>query len=172
MSVIIQAEERDIEDFLCEDLGGYLDLHLIDRQVNTPAGIIDILAKSEKFYYVIELKKGVIDAHALAQVLRYTNYLNDNKSKNGKRFFVPVLIGSHLADGLQRSVYYLETDNESEAFISRVFYRCFDFSPKEGIRFNFFDVTQQAYEEAHLNINFHYADTLEDKHMQKGVVLK
>jgi hypothetical protein len=143
----IECEERDIEDFLCADINKHLGLRLIGRQINTPAGIIDILAysKDQGVYFVVELKKNYLNAIAFVQVIRYSNYLNCNFSK-GKRVFIPMLIGMDLHDELEKSVFLYEEDNVVKTDFWKVYYTLFNFSADHGITFAWHKGNQRQYE--------------------------
>lgn len=143
----IECDEKDIEDFLCVDIGQFLGLKLIKRQLETPAGIIDILAYDSitGVYFVIELKKNRLNTDSFAQVLRYSNYLNCNKSK-GKRVFVPLLIGMSLDEQLYKSVFFYESDCIEKRDFGKVYYTLFNYCPKSGITFNWHNAIQYEYE--------------------------
>ena len=50
--------------------------YIVARQVGLPYGIADLFVKARQSTYVIELKKGVIDAASIAQCLRYMECFN------------------------------------------------------------------------------------------------
>ena len=157
--ITIQADEKDIEDILSARMKRHLGLKFLQRQVRTPAGIIDMLARGEEknVYYVIELKKGEINPYTLVQALRYTMYLNSNLSKDGKRIFIPVLIGDSLNKEMERSVVYLpDGGGDLEGCLYSAYYRIFDFDPDRGISFTFMNTAQERYEEEHLSTRYGY----------------
>lgn len=107
----INIVEKDIEDFLYKYINCfYPNIKVLKRQFRTPVGVIDILAKDlevKDSYIVIELKIGELDSDAFCQVLRYTQYMNSEMSKN-KRVFYPLLIGNSLSDSLKKLVAHYE----------------------------------------------------------------
>ena len=149
MSIRIEATEKAIEDILAANMKDYLDLRFVGRQINTPAGIVDILARcpTNGIYYVIELKKDILDVSAYAQVMRYVQYFNHNKNKNGKRLFLPLLIGQNLHDSILRNVFYFRKHQTNCP--SMVGYRLFNFDISSGLSFTYSRTDQDHYEEAH-----------------------
>jgi len=143
----IECEEKDIEDFLCADINKHLSLKLIGRQISTPAGVIDVLAYSKEFdiYFVIELKKNYLNTSAFAQVIRYSNFLNCTLSK-GRRVFVPLLIGMHLHEELEKSVFLYKDNCVDKNSFWKVYYTLFNLSPDKGITFNWHNAKQYKYE--------------------------
>jgi len=92
--------EQDVETCSNKTQDHYLGVKYVTRQMRTPVGVLDVLARHPEcpvVHYVIEIKKGTIDSAAYVQVLRYAKYLNSERSKDGRRLFVPVLIGSSSA---------------------------------------------------------------------------
>ena len=161
----IECDEKEIEDFLCVDIGQFLGLKLIKRQLETPAGVIDILAYDSitGVYFVIELKKNRLNADSLAQVLRYSTYLNCNKSQ-GKRVFVPLLIGMTIDDQLHKSVFHYEPKCVQKHDFWKVYYTLFNYSPKSGITFNWYNEIQYKYETNNLfSDTVGYVESLYDK---------
>lgn len=74
--------EKDIEDILFGEVLCDMGLTVIDRQVNTQFGVIDILAalRIEANIYglvVIEIKKGTVDESAFGQILRYMGCVHE-----------------------------------------------------------------------------------------------
>lgn len=147
----IQAEEKDIEDILQDYCKEMLGLRFIARQIKTPAGIIDIIARcpETKAYYIIELKKDKLDAYAFCQVMRYAYYLNNDEgiNKQGKRFFVPLLIGARISDELIKCVNLYEHGDVSYDRIYRPEYTLFNLDPFKGIRFDYHDSRQKKYQD-------------------------
>ncbi len=146
MAIKIDCTENDIETYLCENMDKHLGLRFVGRQINTQAGIIDVLAKSKdvkELYYVIELKRGVIDAHAYVQVMRYTHFLNSEKSKDFQRVFMPMLIGNSLCPNLEKAVSYYSCCDLYKQIVS---YRLFGFDMDEGISFAYQNSNQSEYE--------------------------
>lgn len=149
--ITFSATEKEIEDCLAYDCERFLGLKFIGRQISTPAGIVDVLAQSledKNVYYVIEVKKDLLDSKALCQVLRYSNYFNDNKNKDGQRIFVPLLVGANLSDDLIKSVYnfgYLAPE------LGRVEYTLFSLNVVSGMTFDYRNTAQAEYQSEHLN---------------------
>jgi hypothetical protein len=151
----IQASEKAIESLLCEVAGEQLGLRIIGRQVTTPAGTIDLIAapisayfsRWNPVYYVIELKQGDIGPSALAQVLRYTRHMNAVKSKNGKRTFLPLLVGEHLRGDLQKVVtLFRGADEHDKSNFGGILYTLFCFNARAGVSFRYRNIAQYAYE--------------------------
>tara|TARA_R110000851_G_scaffold311291_1_gene471412 strand:+ start:574 stop:1140 length:567 start_codon:yes stop_codon:yes gene_type:complete len=160
--VTFSVSEKEVEHCLEYDCKRFLDLKFIGRQINTPAGIVDVLAQSledRNIYYVIEIKKGTLDAKALCQALRYSNYFNDNKNKDGQRIFIPLLIGAALSEDLTKVVYHYSREYSQ---IGRVEYTLFSLSALDGIRFDFTSIAQEKYEKEHLNNTLTRADKMQD----------
>lgn len=149
MSIQLLYLEKDIEDLLADDCEHYLGIKFLARQFRTPVGIIDVIAKScdnPYVYFSIELKKDKIDSTAYCQSLRYSNWLNSELSKGGKRLFIPIVIGSSLAEDLHFLCEYFDADDFNHfnlAVYKDVFYRLFDFCPKTGVSFNFHNSAQE-----------------------------
>ena len=161
----IECEEKDIEDFLCADINKHLGLRLIGRQINTPAGIIDVLAysKDEDVYFVIEIKKNYINASAFAQVIRYSNFLNCTLSK-GRRVFIPLLIGNHLHDELERSVFLYRDGYVDKNSFWKTYYTLFNLSADKGITFSWHHYSQYKYEADNLLSNcMNYLEKKDDE---------
>ena len=99
MKFNVEISEEKLESILIDKIPEKYDLKIIKRQFKIDGGIIDILAKStveDNVYFVIELKVGDLTTDSVCQVLRYTQYLNSEMSKNSKRRFYPLLIGSGI----------------------------------------------------------------------------
>lgn len=99
MKFNVEISEEKLESILIDKIPEKYDLKIIKRQFKIDGGIIDILAKStieDNVYFVIELKVGDLTTDSVCQVLRYTQYLNLEMSKNSKRRFYHLLIGSGI----------------------------------------------------------------------------
>lgn len=146
----ISFTENCIEEHLCNKLSEYMDLKVISRQVNCPAGVVDILAYNREYdiYYIIELKRGIVCPFAYVQVNRYAEWFNHNYSKNGKRVFVPLLIGTNLHKDLIKAVKFC---NLSPYDIGSTVYRVFDITIDNGFTMNLINSAQEKYENEHLN---------------------
>lgn len=150
--------ERDIEKYLSKNIKKELGLKLVATQVRTPAGILDILAVDPctKIYYVIELKKDIIDCSSFAQVHKYTTYFNNSKSKLGKRVFVPMLIGNSLHNNISKAVKLACIDGMD---LGNTVYRLYEITMEKGISFDYHNVRQYDYECENLeDINYHNKD--------------
>lgn len=148
MNFNINVSEKDLEDFLVSNIQKYHpDLKIIKRQFRTACGIIDLLAKDTSLsygnnvYVVIELKIGELDASAVCQVLRYTQYLNSEMSKNGKRFFYPLLIGSSVSEEISKLVCFYN-DEYNDTFYCM--YDLFSFDLK-GINFGYYNINNNKF---------------------------
>lgn len=78
---MITWSEKDIEDYVCENVNELFgnEFHFLGRQIKIGLGIIDVLLFCEADYslYVVEIKKDVIEDHALAQIMRYMTGVRD-----------------------------------------------------------------------------------------------
>jgi len=165
MAIKIEANEKDIEDILCRHMDEFLGLRYVGRQINTPAGVVDILAKSpeKRVFYIIELKRGEINASAYAQVMRYCHYFNYNKTRCGRRIFAPLLIGDHLAGEMQKNVKIYEQNGEGYSPSCPVpEYTLFQFNPLSGISFSYQSPTQVAYADEHFYKQENYIQALHE----------
>jgi len=84
--------ERNLEDIIVERLGDIEEgLTLIDRQLNTDAGIIDILCK-DKYgkIVVIELKRNKSEDQVVGQLSRYMGWAKKNYGTNDIRGIIIV----------------------------------------------------------------------------------
>jgi RecB family endonuclease NucS len=83
MAIKIDATEKDIEDVLCEHMPELLGLRFVGRQIQTPAGIVDILARAPSgHFYIIELKKGQI--YEEAQASNFALFIKLKNKKNNE----------------------------------------------------------------------------------------
>lgn len=153
MPINIQCAEKDIEEYLSKNCKKHLKLRFVSRQIETPAGIIDMLAYDQDngIWYVIEIKKGCIDSHCLAQILRYSNYMNAKYSKLGKRAFLPLMIGDNLSTDLRMSVFTYKGGWHGKGDFGKIFYTIFQYSLSDGIRFDYHSSPQFEYEQEHLS---------------------
>ncbi len=146
-SIRFDISEKDVEDVLFYGMDDFLGLKPIKRQFSTPVGIIDVIAKLENVYFVIEIKKDILNASSVCQVLRYCRYMNGQYSKGGDRVFLPLLIGKNLHEELFHLVEYLEDhDDLSNRDYGRIFYRLYNINPMSGFSFSYFNKIQQDYE--------------------------
>lgn len=155
MAIQLQYLEKDIEDLLEEDCEHYLGLKFICRQFRTPVGIIDVIAKHPEMgtYYVIEIKQGRLTPAAYVQVIRYAKWLNSEESKNGKRLFIPLVVGRSLDDELKTICELFDKNNHhSVENVNEVSYRLFNLDPKNGVFFN----CQDRAERVHRNSLVHH----------------
>lgn len=142
MSITINCDERDIEDFLCSEdyLKVYLNLKYIDHQVKIDKFFIDILAynKIEKCFYIIELKKDELNARAFIQALKYLKLMDIRY--NHKHKFKMLLIGRNLNEELYYNVQtYNMFDDNNYPFL----YTLYDYNFEEGISFNYINIEQK-----------------------------
>lgn len=140
----LSYSEKDIEDILFQHSEKFLDIRAIKRQYPTKVGVVDLIAQStsdKDVFFVIEIKKDFLDCYAYCQVLRYSNWLNSEKSKNGKRKFFPVLIGKDLSADLYHLCDYFEEDH-SLSLIYKPTYRLFHFDPLQGVSFTYVNTEQ------------------------------
>ena len=158
-NIEINASEDTVEQILKDNCKKFLGLRFVDNQIQTPAGIIDILARHPQSgtYFVVEIKKDTLDTHALAQVLKYTKFMNTNKTKGGKRLFVPLLVGRHLSEELNKCVYHYESDDGHSAH--DIYYTLYGFDLMEGLLFNYYASSQIEYQSQHFYKTEHYCDT-------------
>lgn len=163
MVIKLEYLEKDIEDLLEIDCEHYLGLKFIARQLRTPVGIIDVIARcpnrNRKLYYVIEIKNGPINSAAYVQAVRYANWLNSELSKDGKRLFVPLLIGSTLSEEISTICEYFSHDHNWYEIYRKVFYRVFNFSAKEGVTFTWINNVSSKYH-ATLKNDFNHINQL------------
>lgn len=99
MNFTINISEEQLEEHLLKLIPRTWDLKIIKSQFKIKGGVIDILAKYNEYentYFVIELKVGELTPDSVCQVLRYTQYMNSEMSKGGKRVFYPLLIGNKI----------------------------------------------------------------------------
>lgn len=153
MVIQLSYLEKDVEDIIQSHTSKFLGLNFIARQFNTPVGVIDVIAKSHRcprLYWVIEIKRDKLDASAYCQALRYSNWLNSEMSKDGSRFFRPLIIGSSLSDDLASLCKYFDGEDQDwwdYGNQKTVMYRLFNFDPISGVSFNWSSPTQRDYEE-------------------------
>lgn len=163
MNFNIDLTEKELEDFLMENISKYHDnIKVIKRQFRTEAGVIDILAKDishYKRYIVIELKIGSLDSDAVCQVLRYTQYLNSEKSKNGERMFYPLLIGSSLSDDVSKLLVHYDGDQYTNAYCH---YDLFNFGVN-GLKLRYYNVKNKAFFDEHYKYHFSHYSALDEE---------
>lgn len=144
MAITINCTEKDIEDFLADNknLEEYLGLKFLSRQFQINKFFIDILAynKSEKCFYIIELKKDNLNANALVQAVKYQRLMKFNY-KNKHKFKI-LLIGTNLCEDLYYCVHsYLKFEENED-----ISYTLYDFVINKGISFNFINREQAKIE--------------------------
>lgn len=159
MKFDINISERELEDYLVNNISKYYpNIKIIKRQYNIACGIIDLLAKEcADRYLVIELKIGELNSSAVCQVLRYTQYLNSEKSKNGKRRFFPLLIGSSLNEEIIKLVKHYD-DYVEDVFYC--YYDLFSFGIK-GINLGYFNINNEDFMESAYKKKYTYYTGLE-----------
>ena len=84
--------EKHLEAVVLHNLGKIESgLILIDQQMATPAGRLDLLCKDATgSYVVIELKKSRGSDQVIGQILRYMGWLKENKSTDKVRGIIVV----------------------------------------------------------------------------------
>jgi len=100
--------ERDVEEFIAANLGGLEEgLTLVDRQVETEAGRIDILARDRTGTPVIvELKVGEAGDRAVGQLARYLGWWRKAKREPVRGYLIAaeipetVIYGASMLDGV------------------------------------------------------------------------
>lgn len=147
MSIQINCDEKDIEDFLCTDnnLEKHLGLKYINRQVPISKFFMDILAysKTEKCFYIIELKKGDLNSKAFTQAFKYAK-LMALKYKNKHKIKI-LLIGENLNEDLY---YCVKNYNIFDSLTDNYyFYTLFHYSFTNGISFNYHNIQQYKIQE-------------------------
>lgn len=152
MSITINFDEKDIEDFLCTEdhLEKYLGLKYVNRQVNIDKFFIDILAYSprEKCFYIIELKKDELNAKAFVQALKYHKLMS--YAYKHKHKFKVLLIGKNLNEDL----HYLTTLFDYPPNKRDFLYILYSYTFENGIAFNTYNIAQAEIQE-HLEENYY-----------------
>ena len=142
------VSEGQLENYLCDNLEKHFPhLKIIKRQYKIPEGRIDLLCKDTNnynTYVVVELKIGDITPDTVCQALRYTQYLNLEKSKTGKRKFYPLVIGSNLEDKTQHIQKLLRYyDDYEEGFYC--YYRLFNIDENFNFNFEYYNIINKEY---------------------------
>ena len=142
------VSEKDIEQYLYYNSEKFLGLNRVAQQFKTNFGIVDLIFRhpiEKNIYFVCELKKEQLDCHAYCQVIRYSQYLNANFSKDGERTFIPLLIGKNLSGELNQIVYLFDKEYLTNPHIVR--YALFGFDVFSGLSFDFYVKKQIEFEE-------------------------
>ena len=139
----IQFTERELEDYLFNDNALHDNLHIrpVARQVRTPNGVIDIVGINTvtNEWYVIELKKDILDASAFFQVEKYWHYMNMTKPRQ----FHKLIVGQRLHQDLHHAVsLYDMVDDTTSHF--RTKYALFGMTFDDPISFSWRDTAQVA----------------------------
>lgn len=160
-NIQIVCSEKDVEDVLCQHSMRFLQLRFLARQCRTPVGVIDILARHPFIpgvYYVIEVKRARLDPSAYVQVCRYARWLNSERAKDGRRVFIPMLVGESLSEDLTTVCEYFDHTRQcGYRDYSRVCYRLFKFDPLSGVSFAWQNNAQCNYTES-LQFEFDHYD--------------
>lgn len=147
--------EKELEYYLIQTYSKYekgyrriannLWLHFgiipLKNQVNTEVGIIDIFgyAPDLRAYFIIELKKNLLDYKAFFQVNRYVNYFK-KKYEGSKHKIYGLLIGQNLSEDLFYSVCrYRDFDTRRNDL---TYYDLFDINLENGISFKYYNKYQ------------------------------
>jgi len=86
----MNLSEKEIEKHLVDDfpdvpLG---DIQIIDRQYEVESGVLDILAESDDYIIVIELKIETATSSVVAQTMSYLYDIDDEYEKNCIAFVI------------------------------------------------------------------------------------
>lgn len=173
----INCSEKDIEDVLANNLSHYFPkLRYVSRQYRTGVGIVDILAASKVdkgTFFVIEIKKDQLDANAYVQVLTYTKWLNNERSKDCKRKFISVIIGDSLSQNLDHLVGYFYDDSEfGLSELSGVNYRLYKFDPLRGLSFTYVSTSQEKTWEKYDVMACHFENEQVNHHFKESGLLQ
>jgi hypothetical protein len=141
MAITIQFEEKDLEDYLCECGLEYLELKFIARQVKIDKFFIDILAysKKEKCFYILELKRNLIDSKAFTQAFKYHTLMT--YKYNGRHKFKTLLIGENLSEDLFYILSFYNSMPWGENK-NNFLYCLFGYDFENGINFNTYNTLQ------------------------------
>ena len=147
MSITINFDEKDIEDFLCTDnnLMRYLNLRFIARQVDIFGFKIDILAynRLDKCFYIIELKKDDLSAKAFAQAFKYLRLMNIKYNKfNYKHDFKMLIIGQNFNSELIGALAHYKAYSEDNP---NYLYTLYSYNFKDGIEFNYYNKAENNF---------------------------
>jgi hypothetical protein len=146
----LEISEKEVEDIIFEkQLLEQHDIKCVFRQKNLGvAGIADLIGwdRENKTWVIIEIKKGVIDAKAYAQAMRYQQALCRYLDERCRPFNPPyiLMIGGSLADELRFLTDIVDDQTRSSL---KSYYTCFMVEPK--LRLNY-----------HLAAQVDYADKL------------
>lgn len=166
MKFNLEISEEDLESALIKKLPEYYSLKIIKRQFKIPGGIIDILAKHteyENVYFVIEIKVGDLTSDSVCQVLRYTQYLNSEKSKCGKRRFYPLLIGSGI-DTQNSNGHLIKLLKHFDGFLNDSFYVQYDLFNigLDGVKLEYYSIENKKLIDDYYDTKFSIIEKLED----------
>ena len=86
----MNLSEKEIEKHLVSDFPaiGVGDIDIIDRQRQVDSGVLDILAETDDYYIVIELKIETATASVIAQTMSYLYDIDDEFDKKCIAFVV------------------------------------------------------------------------------------
>lgn len=169
MKYTINLSENDLETFLVDKIPQTWELKIIKRQFHIKGGIIDILAKDKEtnsVYWVIEIKTGEITPDSVCQVLRYTQYMNSEMSKEGKRFFYPLLIGKSLSRD-QSNGHLYKLLKVFDGYVDRAFYVFYSLYHIgiDGIELNWYDKDNEEFMTNSYDSCYNHYDDLENKYI-------
>lgn len=117
---MISWQERDIEDYLCNNYEEFFGGVFLGRQVDIGVGVIDILLydPEENSLTVIELKKETVDENAIGQIMRYMagleDYIEDISELEGTKI-KGYLVGINISETATTALRYVE---ENISFLS------------------------------------------------------
>lgn len=167
MKISIDLSEKELENALLKAIPKKFPVKIIKNQYEISGGIIDILAKSTEYkdtYFIFELKLGDITPDSVCQVLRYSQYMNSEKSKDGKRHFYPVLIGKNIdyqsSNGhLYKLLKIFEGEKDDIFYVQYSLYNL----GLNGLELNWIDTKNEEFIEENYNI---YNCHIENKQME------
>lgn len=164
----IQFNEEDLKKYLIKNISKhYPNFKVIAEEYPVPDGRIDLLCKitdEDDTYVVIELKQNNITNDSLSQVLRYTQYMNNEQSKNGKRRFYPLLIGQNLQDEKNHLQKLLKSYNGGFYHNFLCFYNLFSF---DVVNMDFVFTYVNSYNEQYIDNNYNTIFNYEDKVLEE-----
>lgn len=167
MNFNINISEEQLESYLLKLIPLTWKLKIIKRQFKIKSGVIDILAKHKEYkntYFIIELKVGELTPDSVCQVLRYTQYMNSEMSKEGKRRFYPLLIGNTISKEQSNGHLYklLKRFDGKPDNIFYIQYSLYDLG-LNGITLNWYNQENNDFIESTYRILCSRLDALENK---------
>lgn len=164
----IKYSEYQLQNYIIKNIATiFPELEIIKPEFPIPSGRIDILCReinNKRNYWVIELKAGDIISDSVVQVLRYTQYLNSEMSKFGKRIFRPLIIGQNISnyesEHLMKLLKYYDPDDNYECFYC--FYRLYSLNTDSmQFDFSYMNVKNDKFIDKIYKIKYSYACEIE-----------